>query len=411
MAARLAPLGLLVGLAAACRSPAAAPVEPWGLLDPCPPGVQGHRPDLDEAALGAALAYTADGAPRDLGALAALVGAHSGGAPVELIAGASGAAADPVEVAAAALGRPACRRPVAGRVIVEGPGSDGGGAVARRVPASEVAAARLAVAARHLEAGEDAEARTALQSAAGYEPAPIPGTLLAIGDSYARAGRWSEAQVFYVEASRRFPHVAAGWAGLGRTQREGQRRLASLAASARALALFPGDRATRAVMAEDPFISLLPPLAPPAVPTGQPGRWRMVATATAANPFLRAEALAYAGCREAFRRSPELRRRVAGRDVPAGRWSPAEESACTLMWLRAYLGHRGQARDADAGLDDLIEVAREGLLDERALHDVAGLADPRVLWLISEGRRKRLFQFVERHRVMTRGDMGILSPF
>jgi hypothetical protein len=34
-----------------------------------------------------------------------------------------------------------------------------------------------------------------------------------------------------------------------------------------------------------------------------------------------------------------------------------------------------------------------------------------VLWLISEGRRRRLFQFVERHRVMTRGDMGILSPF
>jgi tetratricopeptide (TPR) repeat protein len=406
MSARLAPLGLLVGLASACRSPAAAPVEPWGLLDPCGPTAGGDRSDLDEAALGAALAYTADGAPRDLDALAALITNQA--APVEVIAGASGAAVDPVEAAAATLGRPACRRPVAGRVIVEGPASDDGRALARRVPAGEVVTARLAVAARHLEAGEDAEARTALQSAAAHEPAPVPGTLLAIGDSYARVGRWGEAQAFYVEATRRFPHVAAGWAGLGRAQREGERRLASLAASARALALFPGDRATRAVMAEDPFISLLAPLVPPAVPTGQPGRWRMVRPE---NPFTRAEAQAYAGCREAFRRSPELRRRLAGRDVPAGLGSPAEESACTLMWLRAYLAHRGQARDADAGLDDLIEVAREGLMDERALHDVAGLGEPRVLWLISEGRRKRLFQFVERHRVMTRGDMGVLSPF
>jgi hypothetical protein len=392
-------LALLVG-PAGCRPPAAA-VAPWGQLDPC--GTQG---DLDEAALGVTLAFTDTGAPKDLEALAALVAAQ-GGATVELIEG-SAPEREPSAVAAAALGRPVCRRPPAGRIRIE-PGADAGGERrARAVSLGEVAGGQLALAARHLAAGEDAEARTAVQAAAAHDPAPLPGTLLAIGDSYGRAGRWAEAQAAFAEATRKFPYAAAGWAGLGWAQREGDRRVASLAASARALALDPGDRDTRALMSTDPFISLRAPLAPPALPAGAPGRWKMTA---ADNPFTRSEALAYAGCREAFRSSPELRRRLAGRDLPAGRWSPAEESACSLVWLRTYLQNRGQAREGDAGLDDLIEVAREGLLDERALHDVAGHGDPRVLWLLSQPRRERLFQFVERHRVMPRQDMGVLSPF
>ena len=82
-----------------------------------------------------------------------------------------------------------------------------------------MSAEKIAAAQRHLDAGEDAEARTALQAAAAHEPEPLPGTLLAMGDSYARAGRWGEAQASYAEATRRFPYVAAGWAGLGRAQR------------------------------------------------------------------------------------------------------------------------------------------------------------------------------------------------
>jgi hypothetical protein len=394
-----APLAL-GGLVLGCRPPAAALAEPWGLADPC-----GSAAILDDAALGAALAYSAEGAVKDLDELARLVAAHGGG-PVELIEG-EVASPDLVERAAAGLGRPACRWPVAGRVRVQlAPGGEG--RTARRFSPTGVSAEKIAAAQRHLEAGEDAEARTALQAAAAHESEPLPGTLLAMADSYARAGRWGDAQASYAEATRRFPYVAAGWAGLGRAQRGGDRRLASLAASARALALFPADRATRALMAEDPFIALLAPVSPPAVPAGQPGRWRLVA---AANPFTRAEAQAYAGCRESFRRSPELRRRLADRDIPAGRWSPAEESACTVLWLRTYLKHRGQAREADTGLDDLVEVAREELLDERALHDLAGLAEPRLLWLIDDARRQRLFDFVERHRVMPRQDVGVLSPF
>jgi tetratricopeptide (TPR) repeat protein len=388
-----------VGLPAGCRAPAVALAEPWGAVDAC-----GATATLDEAALGAALAYTADDAPKDLDALAALIAAHP--ASVDLVEAGAGTD-DPVARAAAGLGRPACRRPLAGRVRVQA-GPVGVGRIARARPATGVVAEKLVAAGHHLQAGEDAEARTALQAAAAYEPEPVPGTLLAIGDSYARAGRWGDAQSFYAEATRRFPYAAAGWAGLGRAQRAGERRLASLAATSRALALFPGDQATRAMMADDPFISLLAPVSPPALPDGQPGRWRMVA---AANPFTRAEAQAYADCRQSFRRRPDLRRRLAGREIPPGRWSPAEESACTALWLRAYLAHRGQGREADAGLDDLIEVAREGLMDERALHDVAGLADPRLLWLIDEGRRTRLFEFVERHRVMPRQDVGVLSPF
>ena len=91
-------------------------------------------------------------------------------------------------------------------------------------------------------------------------------------------------------------------------------------------------------MAEDPFIALLAPVVRRRCPTGQPGRWRMVA---AANPFTRAEAQAYAGCREAFRRSPELRRRLAGRDVPAGALEPGRGerlhrcSGCGRTWSTA----------------------------------------------------------------------------
>ena len=106
-----APLAL-GGLVLGCRPPAVALAEPWGLADPC-----GSAAILDDAALGAALAYSAEGAAEDLDALAPLVAAHGGG-PVELIEG-EAASPDLVERAAAGLGRPACRWPVAGRVRIE----------------------------------------------------------------------------------------------------------------------------------------------------------------------------------------------------------------------------------------------------------------------------------------------------
>ena len=237
----------------------------------------------------------------------------------------------------------------------------------------------------------------------------MPGTLLAIGDSYARAGRWGDAQSFYAEATRRFPYAAAGLGGSGA---RAARRGAPAGLVGRDLpgaGAVPGRPGNPGGDGRGPVHHL--------AGAGQPARAARRATGALADggarpdPFTRAEAQAYAGCRQSFRRYPDLRRRLAGREIPPGRWSPAEESACTALWLRAYLAHRGQGREADAGLDDLIEVAREGLMDERALHDVAGLADPRLLWLIDEGRRTRLFEFVERHRVMPRQDVGVLSPF
>jgi hypothetical protein len=362
-----------------------------------------------EGAAGVALAFSRPDGPRDLDQLAALVAEPDGREPRWATGGAR-ELADPVGVAAQALGVPACRQPAAGLVRIDQSEADGSPR-ARLVRPSTAGAEKLAAARRHLEAGEDPEARTALQAAAAHEAA-LPVTLLAVGDSYARAGRWAEAQAVFARASREFPWAAEAWAGLARAQRAGDRRLLSLATSARALALFPADADSRAPLLTDPFVILLAPVPPPAVPAGAGGGWQFVAGPgrKSGDPFARAEAGAYAGCRERFRRSAELRARLATRDIPEGRWSPAEESACTAVWLRMYLRNRGQGRAADPGLDDLVEVAREGLLDERALHDLAGLADPRLLWLLDEPRRQRLFTFVERHRVVARQDAGFL-PF
>ena len=403
----LAPAAVTLAVASGavlpgCRPPGGGSGALAALSSPAPCGLPADRPTGEEE-LGVALAFSDPGAPADLEAMAALVAAHGGGGPVQLDGVTS---RDGVAAAAAAVGRPGCRRAPAHRIEVD--------PRAARVTfwsAGPIVSQKLASADRHGQAREFPEARAAIQTAAAHDRRSLPGGWLAVGDSYLAERRWPQAEAAYQQATQQFPYAAEAWAGLGRARRSDGRRIQAVPASSRALALSPGDGLTRGELTDDPFVKIVAPVLPPAVlgPTG----WRLVPGPERpdGDPFVRAEAQAYAGCREAFRRSAELRQQVTGRSLPQLRWSPAEESACSLMWLRVYLRHRGEGRAADAGLDDLVEIARAGLLDERALHDVAALADPRLLWLLPADRRARLFSFVEQYRVVPREDAGFMSPF
>ncbi len=399
--AAAAALLALVALPAGCRAPAVALAEPWGAADPC-----GATATLDEAALGAALGYTAD-APKDLDALAALIAAHP--APVELIEGGAGAD-DPVARAAAALGRPACRRPLAGRVRVQA-GPVGEGRIARARPAIGVVAEKLVAAGRHLEAGEDAEART--RAAGG-------GGVRAGAGARARCWRSATATPGRAAGARRrllcggHPAVSRtplpGGPGLGRAQREGERRLGLVAATSRALALFPGDQATRAVMAERPVHHL--------AGAGRPARAARRATGALAD-----------GGGEPNVRSPGPRPRptpAAGRASAAP--GPARRLAAPARSCRPALEPgRGERlhRPVAAGVPGAPGAGargrrRTGRPDRGGPRGADGRArparrgrpgpSPRLLWLIDEARRTRLFGFVERYRVMPRRDVGWLFP-
>jgi tetratricopeptide (TPR) repeat protein len=365
-------------------------------------GTEGDRV-VSEDDLGLALAFTGADLPRDLEALAALVASRGGTSAITL----EGVA--PRGWSAALVGGPGCRELATERAIVQPQGARL--ALVRR---QGVAAEKRALADSLLQVGRFAEGRAALQAAVAHEAVVLPDGLLAVGDSYLDEGRFEEALAAFGEVTRQWPASAQGWVGLANAQRHLDRRLEAVAAAGRAAALAPGSLAQIPWLRGDPFVELRSPLTPPAVRMDSPEgpRWRWVSLAEEAtdNPQVKAEAGAYAACKEAFRQSSELRQLATARPMPQWQWSPAEESVCTLMWLRAYLAHRSQGRTAVEGLDELADIAQRGLLDERSLYDLALPADLRVPLLLPEARRAQLHAFVAGHRVVPRKDHGWLFP-
>ena len=125
-----------------------------------------------------------------------------------------------------------------------------------------------------------------------------------------------------------------------------------------------------------------------------------------------AEAAAYAGCKEAFRVSADLRARRRGKGAGRpGCWTPAEESVCAALWLRAYLRNRGlAARTRTPASTRWRRLPATGSSTSAPLYDVGAWVHAAAPLLLEPERRSRLFTFVEKFRVGPRRDAGWLFP-
>ena len=394
----LAGCGAIGGSAAPLGYSSAGAGTTWS--DAC---LLGDGRAVAEGDLGVALAFSAPELPADLEALAALIAAR---AP-SVSASVEGVATGPWS--ATWLGIPGCTGLPLSRLL-----PDAQGPRLSFVTLGAVAREKRALASQHVAARRYPEARGALSAAAAHEPVPLPDAPLEIGASYLAEERFGQAAALFEQLSATYPLSADGWAGLATSRRRLDRRLEAVDAASRAVALHPRALLTMDWLRGDPFVEWRAPLLPPAVwVAGEGGGWRYRLSRAGAppdNPHEQAEAAAYASCKESFRRSPELRRAITGRPLPSWRWTPAEESVCTLMWLRSYQQHLGQGRAAVEGLDAVALMARDRLLDERALHDLLLPVDERAVFLLSEARRKRLYELVARHRLIARRDAGWLFP-
>jgi hypothetical protein len=361
-----------------------------------------YRAGLGPEELGFALAWLGEGVPRDLDGLAAWVEREAAPSPVRV---------GPPETAdlAGLTGPTTCRGLDPNRVQVEGPPTR-----LRSVRPVALVVAKQAAARGHFAAGRFPEGRADWQVAARHEPLAVPAAGLAVAGSYAEEGRWQESLALYQEVARRFPWNPEAHAGIGRSLRQLARRIEAVEAWSRTLALRPRFPELRALVAADAFAEWHPPLGPPAARIERDGQVRWVLLGgpdrDPASPQVQAEAAAYATCKESFRTSAALRRAATGRDLASWLWTPAEESVCAGLWLRAYLQHRGQGRASEDGLESLVEIARDGFLDERALADVGAWVHEAAPLLLEPARRKRLFTFVEKYRVTPRRDAGWLFP-
>jgi tetratricopeptide (TPR) repeat protein len=388
-----------VAVAVGCAGPTLSAVgAPAAGGRPCAVAASGAGPE----AFGFALAWLDPAVPRELEALAAWVEKTAAQTALTVAPPGEG---DLVGIA----GPSRCPDLEPSRVLVEGEPPR-----LRAGVADAAQSAQESLAQGHLAAGRFPEGRAAWQEAARHQALPVPASGLGVAASYADEERWTEALAIYQELVARFPWSPEAQAGLGRVLRATARRVEAVEAWSRAMALRPRSPAVRAVVVADAFAELRPPLIPPATRLESEGttRWVQVAAPDRdpGNPMVVAEAAAYAACKEAFRASADLRRAATGRDLPGWIWTPAEESVCAALWLRAYLRNRGQGRAADAGLDTLEEIARDGFLDERALYDVGAWVHAPAPLLLDRDRRTRLFAFVEKFRVGPRRDAGWLFP-
>ncbi|HEY0709726.1 MAG TPA: hypothetical protein VGG33_23135, partial [Polyangia bacterium] len=203
-------------------------------------------------------------------------------------------------------------------------------------------------------------------------------------------------------------------AGLGDAFRQADRRGEAADAWARGIALWPSEGRLVRRAVSDPYIEGRPLVPPPArrlrdgrwiLAPGKPGPRSPELVAALAN-----EAQVYAACKERMRRNADVRAVLVSANEASlpWRWSPAEESACTAIWLRAYQRNREQGRLEDQALDDLLTVARAGFLDERSLFDVGAFAHPLATALLTNEERERLSAFVAAHRVIRRRQGGWL---
>jgi hypothetical protein len=367
---------------------------------------------LNVAGLGDGDAATAAATPgagqpvRDIDGWAALVDPFlQGGPTIELVR------EGPLPPDAEVAGRPSCTGLAGTQLVIEAPGRR-----LRHVVATAAVRADLAAGAAAVLAGKGPEARVAFASAAKKQSPAVAGPGLAIAHSYAAEERWSEAVAAFGELRARWEWIASVHAGLGDVLRRAGRRGEAADAWSRAIALAPRATAFIRKVGSDPFVELRTPIAPPAA-RGADGRWTMrplrarpgapgVSPEAAAAAVV--EAQAYASCKEAFRRSAPLQEAAVGQSLSPWRWSAAEESACTAVWLRAYQRNRDTGRPEDDGLDDLMVIAKAGFLGERSLFDVGALAHPWAPALLDDQQRSRLFAFVAAHRVIHRRQGGWL---
>jgi tetratricopeptide (TPR) repeat protein len=355
--------------------------------------------------LGVSLAGLASGVPADSAALRALVEEAGEGLAVNLTMA-------PVRQQAA----PIALEGVAGKTRCPIP--DDRMHIAGRPPrllvsaVSLLAEERLAQADRLLARRHFPEARAAFLAARAQEAVDRPFPEARVGDAYAAERRWGEALAIYRRLVQRFPWSFAARARLGWALQQTGRTKDALAELGRALALRPGDRQVRRWLALERLAGLQAPVPPPAERTSEPGQalWVVRPRPGEDERFLTDEARAYATCKEAFRSSPALRAVASGQEMPTWRWSPAEESVCTMLWIAAYRRHRERGRAADDALEGLWEIAQSGHLHERALFDVGGWAHPHAPALLDPQARARLFAFVARYRVWRREGAGWLFP-
>jgi tetratricopeptide (TPR) repeat protein len=396
-AAGVAALALAGSAALACAGAEAGPglaaVGPAGLSEVARTCPAAQPEGADVAALGLTnLTLVARG--QDLGALAAIyerVRDSASGAIAVVVA----------DGVAEVAGRDACAEVGWARVV------SGGGRV-RLWAMTDVTRVQLALGWAALEAGQGPEARVAFAAAGAEEPA-LPDAGLAIARSYVVEERFTEAAAAYQDLVARFAGNPVPQAGLGEALRRLGRRSDAAAAWARALALWPRNGALLRQAGADPYVELAPPVAPPALRLPD-GRWAYVNAPAGAPETIAAastEASVYATCKEAFRTTPAVRT-AAGVTGETWRWSPAEESVCTAVWLRAYQQHRDGGRVEEAPLDDLLRIAQAGFLDERALFDVGAPAHPLAPALLDAGSRARLQAFAAAHRLMPRRQGGWL---
>jgi hypothetical protein len=400
-------VGLAVGLAAfGCAGPTAGLPELTDgleLIEASGCAAAG----ADAAALGVTgLRFAPAG--QDLAALAArLVAPGEVVAPVSVV---SGERAREGEDEGEVAGGGACRQVAWGRVAVVG---EGPSTRVRLVVPSAAARAAMERGRAELGRGFGPEARMAFAAAAAAEGTPVAAPLLAVAQSYLAEDRLDEAVAVYQDVAGRFVGNPLAHAGLGEAFRRTGKRLDAADAWARAVALWPAHDLLVRRAAADPFVEVHAFVAPPARRRPD-GRWAVVPRGERMAPETAAaalgEATAYATCKEAFRAGPALRASVSGSGEPSlqWRWSPAEETTCTAVWLLAYVHNRDAGRIEDAALDDLLLVARHGFLDERSFFDVGARAHPLATALLDAPARARLLQFVTSHRVMRRQQGGWL---
>jgi tetratricopeptide (TPR) repeat protein len=375
---------------------------------PAPTTVRAAEPPrlVTAEALGVSVGRTAAAVPRDLEALPAFV-EELGGRPPLRIDRDDGPAPDPTTFLARVAGTAEVPVDVRGAI----PASPGEGLlVTGRSPWSDE---RLSRADAHLAAGRFPEARAALSAAARLEPTVAPAAEASIAASYGAEGRWEEALAAYQEVAARYDWSFAAQLGLGETWERLGRPTTAAGVFGRALALRPTDGELLRRLAEGRRVELAAPVLPPAWrrPAAGAGVWTVPLQGIGAGEeaFALTEARAYAGCKEAFRLSERLRRAAAGLPGVRWRWSPAEESVCTALWLRTYGENRTRGRTSDRRLDELAAIAEAGFLDERALFDVGAPAFPAAPLLLTREQRSRLFTFVARFRAVAKDTVGL--PF
>jgi tetratricopeptide (TPR) repeat protein len=266
---------------------------------------------------------------------------------------------------------------------------------------------RLSAGAAALAAGQWPEARAAFRAAERLAPG-TPEAALRVADAYAAEGRWSQAGAAYGGLVGTFPWSSAVRLRLGQALRAEGRVTESVRSWARALALRPGSVELRRILEGDRAAELIPPVAPPAfrVEDAAGVRWVALDRPGAAPD----EAAAYARCKEAFRQSEALRLAAAGLDGARWRWSVAEETTCTVLWMAAYLAQRERGRLSDPDLDGLATVLQNGQIDERSLFDVGAPVHPQATAFLDEPARERLFQFVLTRRAGRGAGEGWLLP-